>query len=308
MASLSENEIARLISNYPRKENLLPRSVADLAQLGFESMIKQEDEDLLFSSGHLRFLGTGVLQNSMDLNSVGSFMTTFQTLVTRLIAKRTGVDPKTKSVESVSKLALNASPLMGSVVLRIRPASSVLGEAQQPGLAGIDSQVDGAFLELMDLFSLVKNLDTDMANLTSRLSELGSQTCSSLRKLTNILASEQIDFEIGWRRPHFGAEEANLLVRDAIVIHDLVKRRNLDEEEVPLTGIVNTASSRKNVILAITLAHGEDIDLYADKDHPVSLIGVAVGDEVSVRALKTERGVGEDLDSVRYKLLALERE
>lgn len=306
MTSLSDGEIARLIASYPRKGNFLPASASELAQLGFESMLENQEE-LLFSSGHLRFLGSGVVENSIDLKSIGGFITNFQTLVTRLIAKRRGLDPSGKFVESISKMSLNASPQAGSVVLRVTSASSVFGEAQQPGLAGIDSDIDTAFSELIELFRLTKNLDSDMSNLVVKLSELGAETCSSLRKITNILKTEHIDFEIGWRRPHFGSNKGHLLVRDAIVIHDLVQRRNLDEEEVELLGIVNTASSLKNVILAITLPTGEVIDLYADRDHPVSLIGVAVGDAVSVRALKTARGVGEDSDSVRYKLFALER-
>lgn len=305
MASLSDDDISRIIAGYGVSQSEFPPTASDLTQISLESLIESR-EDPLFSSGHLRFLGTGIVSNSIDLKSIGGFMAGFQTLVTRLVAKKLGIDPKTKVAESASKMSLQASPLPGSVVLKVTPTQAVVGAAQQQGIDGFESDLDAAFFQVMELFDTATNVGPDMAPLLELLMSLGTESCSTIRRLTKILKTEQIDVEVVWRMPHSASKRKRLLVKDSILIHDLVKRRNLDQEILELSGIVSTASVDKSVILALTLANGDQVDLYADKEVHVNLNGVTLGDEVTIQARKTERGMGEDADSSRYTLLEIE--
>lgn len=305
MGLMSEEEIKKFIENYPIDEKRRGYAASDLSRISFESFANG-DEQPLFSSGELRFTGSGVTSNAVDLMTIGKFIVSFQTLANKFVAKKFEEQRITKSVESAAKMSLAASPIPGSVILKVQSAQAS-NEYGQPVLSGIETDLDTTFMQLMEIIKSAQVVEPELDSLSHLLEGFGASACASIRRVTGLLKDNEIDLEVTWRMPLEETKWAYLAVRDSTLIHDLVKRRNLDEEVVQLQGVVESASRTKKIPLSITTSSGEFVDLYADREVHIDVTGIAIGVSVIISARKTETGIGTEIDSRHYTLLAVEQ-
>lgn len=301
MDLLSEEEIKRLLATYPTKK--VRNFTSDLNKLSLESFLN-ENAQPIFSTGELRLAGSGIQNNSIDFAVLGKFIVQFQTLVTKLVVTMADNSLTPKQIESASKLSLVTSPAPGSVILKIQSAESTNGLGQLV-IPGMDTELDSTFDLLLHLVESAQTDDPELSQLSNTLTSFGASTCASIRRLTGILQDNFVDLEISWRKPLEETKWSFLKVKDSTLIHDLVKRNKLDEEDLELIGIVEGVSRIKTIPLTITTESGELVDLHTHKDFPVTVEGIAVGDSVTVRAKRTETGIGTRVDSSKYSLLQI---
>lgn len=231
----------------------------DLGRASIEAMATAiGDVRDIASRGSVRLTGAGVQGHSADLAGVGAVAANWQRLVTAVGASlegaRSAKGPVSRQIAARTKLALQAAPAPGSIILNLSAASDPQLEAS-PGnqRAMFDSQrplADRAVEALLGVMADASSTDLDSNDaLAEELQALGPRVASAIRQFSDVAATEHFDVEMLWAEPAQPTRRASLTATTAGWLRDFVTGRDLDAVEEELIGIARTVSDFSNWVI-----------------------------------------------------------
>lgn len=272
----------------------------DLARMSIDSLRAEHGmlrRDL--SSGSLRLTGPGITIHSGALDGIADVLRNFQRLVlaTGLAARGhtslRGQPPA--DVVAKTRLNLNGSPLPGSLVLQIVPATSPADELApdgQVGLFGDDNAepqlVDTAMKGALGLLEDGRRLgpDADASNFLSRVREYGPRVATTLQDLSTGLVKSGFEPDLVWTQPRQPRLRARLTTADLVHISELIASRELEIEPTTIRGILRTVSEISAWQLEIQ--GGEVVKVDPKKISVANIATLRTGMSVSVDVTVTE--------------------
>lgn len=272
----------------------------DLARMSIESL--RAEHGVLrrdASSGFLRLTGPGITIHSGALEGVADVLRNFQRLVlaTGLAAKGhsslRGQPPA--DVVAKTRLNLNGSPLPGSLVLQIVPATSPADELAPDGQVGLFGDnnaepqlVDTAMNRALGLLDDGRSLgpDADTSDFLARIREYGPRVATTLRDFSTGLVKSGFEPDLAWTQPRQPRLRTRLTTAELVHIGELIASRELELEPTTIRGILRTVSE----ISAWQLENESgEVDRIDAKRIPVSDIAtLRTGMSVSVNVTVTE--------------------
>lgn len=228
----------------------------DLARMSIESL--RAEHGVLrrdASSGFLRLTGPGITIHSGALEGVADVLRNFQRLVlaTGLAAKGhsslRGQPPA--DVVAKTRLNLNGSPLPGSLVLQIVPATSPADELAPDGQVGLFGDnnaepqlVDTAMNRALGLLDDGRSLgpDADTSDFLARIREYGPRVATTLRDFSTCLVKSGFEPDLAWTQPRQPRLRTRLTTAELVHIGELIASRELELEPTTIRGILRTVS------------------------------------------------------------------
>ncbi|BAG29082.1 hypothetical protein [Kocuria rhizophila] len=272
----------------------------DLARMSIESL--RAEHGLLrrdASSGSLRLTGPGITVHSGAIDGIADTLRNFQRLVlaTGLAAKGhkslRGQPPA--DVVSKTRLNLNGSPLPGSLILQIVPATSPADEISpdgQVGLFGDDNAepqlVDTALKRALGLLEDGRRLgpDADTSDFLTRIREYGPRVATTLRDFSTGLVKSGFEPDLTWSQPRQPRLRTRLSTAELAHIGELIASRELELEPTTIRGILRTVSEISAWQLEIE--DGEIVKIDAKKIPTANTATLRTGMSVSVDVSVTE--------------------
>lgn len=272
----------------------------DLARMSIESL--RAEHGLLrrdSSSGSLRLTGPGITIHSGAIDGIADTLRNFQRLVlaTGLAAKGhkslRGQPPS--DVVSKTRLNLNGSPLPGSLILQIVPATSPADEISpdgQVGLFGDDNAepqlVDTAMERALGLLEDGRRLgpDADTSDFLTRIREYGPRVATTLRDFSTGLVKSGFEPDLTWSQPRQARLRTRLSTAELAHIGELIASRELELEPTTIRGILRTVSEISAWQLEIE--DGEIVKIDAKKIPTANTATLRTGMSVSVDVAVTE--------------------
>ncbi|MCC5674880.1 hypothetical protein JNE43_08660 [Kocuria rhizophila] len=272
----------------------------DLARMSIETL--RAEHGLLrrdASSGSLRLTGPGITIHSGAIDGIADTLRNFQRLVlaTGLAAKGhkslRGQPPA--DVVSKTRLNLNGSPLPGSLILQIVPATSPADEISpdgQVGLFGDDNAepqlVDTALKRALGLLEDGRRLgpDADTSDFLTRIREYGPRVATTLRDFSTGLVKSGFEPDLTWSQPRQPRLRTRLSTAELAHIGELIASRELELEPTTIRGILRTVSEISAWQLEIE--DGEIVKIDAKKIPTANTATLRTGMSVSVDVSVTE--------------------
>lgn len=272
----------------------------DLARMSIESL--RAEHGLLrrdASSGSLRLTGPGITVHSGAIDGIADTLRNFQRLVlaTGLAAKGhkslRGQPPA--DVVSKTRLNLNGSPLPGSLILQIVPATSPADEISpdgQVGLFGDDNAepqlVDTALKRALGLLEDGRRLgpDADTSDFLTRIREYGPRVATTLRDFSTGLVKSGFEPDLTWSQPRQPRLRTRLSAAELAHIGELIASRELELEPTTIRGILRTVSEISAWQLEVE--DGEIVKIDAKKIPTANTATLRTGMSVSVDVAVTE--------------------
>ncbi|MGV9583943.1 hypothetical protein [Nocardia farcinica] len=272
----------------------------DLARMSIESL--RAERGLLrrdASSGSLRLTGPGITIHSGAIDAIADTLRNFQRLVlaTGLAVKGhkslRGQPPA--DVVSKTRLNLNGSPLPGSLILQIVPATSPADEISpggQVGLFGDDNAepqlVDTAMKRALGLLDDGRRLgpDADTSDFLARIREYGPRVATTLRDFSTGLVKSGFEPDLTWSQPRHPRLRTRLSTAELAHIGELIASRELELEPTTIRGILRTVSEISAWQLEIE--DGEIVKIDAKKIPTANIATLRTGMSVSVDVSVTE--------------------
>lgn len=289
----------------------------DLSRISVEAFESRDSFDRLLSTGTLRLTGAGVRDHSAALDAVGAICQGFQRVVTSVGAALEGVKsargPLSEALQRRSRLALEAAPGPGSLVLRLIPETDPNDERHDraaPSMLGDDPEplTDRSMVTVLDLLRVAAHETPDGERLAGLLLEMGPRASAAIGDLAKSIADDDFDVDLTWRQPERSTRRVSVTAPQARWLERFVALRRLDASEVAIRGRLRTISDRR--ALEVETDDGEILYLRLPEDasalDPV-LESLRVHDRVEATTLERiayKVGGGE----VRtYVLVALRR-
>ena len=272
----------------------------DLARMSIETL--RAEHGLLrrdASSGSLRLTGPGITVHSAALDGIADALRNFQRLVlaTGLAVKGhkslRGQPPA--DVVSKTRLNLNGSPLPGSLILQIVPATSPADEISPDGqvrLFGDDNAepqlVDTAMKRALGLLEDGRRLgpDADTSDFLTRIREYGPRVATTLRDFSTGLVKSGFEPDLTWSQPRQARLRTRLSTAELAHIGELIASRELELEPTTIRGILRTVSEISAWQLEIE--DGEVVKIDAKKIPTANTATLRTGMSVSVDVAVTE--------------------
>ena len=245
-----------------------PSDATELGRQSVEAMtIAQEgNARALHSAGLLRLHGEGVTNHSAPLDVVGKIALAWQKAVGAVGASLEGIrSPLGKlpsDITNRTRLVLNASPVLGSIVLNITPSTDPLIETEPNGdrsfLVAPRPLADRASERLISLLTRAsQNSVTDLDELTAEVRELGPRVASAVAQLSREVDKGNVNIDASWREPETAIVTTSITVSAARFIAQFIEGQELDGAEQDLIGTLMTISSSEPwfIKLADELVH-----------------------------------------------------
>jgi hypothetical protein len=226
----------------------------DLGRMSVQAFWQQAAPSrVVRSEGALHLEGAETANHSARLTSLGTMLTTFQSLVTAMGAAIEGI--KSKAGQLPADLVLKTqlrqtAPLgVGSVVVNFAPeqipSEELVGDK---GVALLD-QPDEQFVDrcVRDALTLLRHAheldaDADSSELLQTVVEGGPRLATALRAFAKAVSQSAFRLETSWAQPDHGVEHATFTPADAAQIEQLIRVRDLDTEPVVITGSIFASS------------------------------------------------------------------
>lgn len=272
----------------------------DLARMSIESL--RAEHGLLrrdASSGSLRLTGPGITIHSAALDGIADALRNFQRLVlatglsTKGHTSLRGQPPA--DVVAKTRLNLNGSPLPGSLVLQIVPATSPADEISpdgQVGLFGDDNAepqlVDTAMKRALGLLDDGRRLgpDADTSEFLARISEYGPRVATTLRDFSTGLVKSGFEPDLTWSQPRQPRLRTHLSTAELAHIGELIASRELELEPTTIRGVLRTVSEISAWQLEVE--GGEVVKIDAKQIPVANIATLRTGMSVSVEVTVTE--------------------
>lgn len=272
----------------------------DLARMSIENF--RAENGLLrrdASFGSLRLTGPGISIHSGAIDGIADALSNFQRLVlaTGLAAKGhtslRGQPPA--DVVAKTRLNLNGSPLPGSLVLKIVPATSPADELASDGQVGLFGDdlsepqlVDTAMESALGLLNDGRDLgpDADASDFLARIREYGPRVATTLRDFSTGLVKSGFEPDLAWTQPRHPRLRARLSTAELVHIGELISSRELELEPTSIRGTLRTVSEISAWQLEIE--PGEVVKIDAKKIPVTDIAMLRTGMSVLVDVTVTE--------------------
>lgn len=272
----------------------------DLARMSIESV--RAEHGLLrrdASSGSLRLTGSGITSHSGAIDGIADTLRNFQRLVlaTGLAVKGhkslRGQPPA--DVVSKTRLNLNGSPLPGSIILQITPATSPADEISPDGQVSLFEDdnaepqlVDTAMRRALGILEDGHRLgpDADTGDFLKRIREYGPRVATTLRDFSTGLMKSGFEPDLTWSQPRQARLRTRPSTAELAHIGELITSRELELEPTTIRGILRTVSEISAWQLEIE--GGEIVKVDAKKIPTANTTTLRTGMSVSIDVAVTE--------------------
>jgi hypothetical protein len=174
------------------------------------------------------------------------------------------------------------------------------------GTTGADTLLDRSLQELLEI---VRSAQADsseaLGELSGYVSRMGPRVASQLKNLAAHVTDDEIDIDLRWLAPGGRRASADLTRRGALAIRDAVDRNRVKEDEIILTGLLETASTGKDQVRIET--PDESFKMDVDEELGVTL-GKWLHQEVTARVERKVTWHDSGKETKSYKLLAITAE
>lgn len=272
----------------------------DLARMSIEAL--RAENGLLrrdASTGSLRLTGVGISGHAGALDGVADALRNFQRLIlaTGLAAKgHTSLRGQPPSdVVAKTRLNLNGSPLPGSLVLQIIPATAPAEELATDGqtsLFGDDHAepqlVDTAMKDALGLLEDGRQLgpDADASTFLARIQQYGPRVATTLRDFSTGLIKSGFEPDLTWTQPRQPRLRTRLTTAELVHIGELIASRELEREPTTVRGILRTVSEIS--AWQVEVDEGEIVKIDAKKIPTAETGTLRTGMTISVEVTVTE--------------------
>lgn len=233
-------------------------SVSDIGRHSLEAFVSNRDRTsrVLSSRGLIRLTGSGVQNNTIPLDDLGSLSQTWQKAVSATAAALLDFKSHRGRLSSdilrKSQLLLESSPAAGSVILNVVPKADPLEEVEPQGMGPLFDEnrplADQAMQRLLAALSAVAQsvrlADTD--TIESHLKELGPRVSSTLSALAAIVERSGLVVEASWMEPTQATLQSIMSPSEAKYLRNVIEGRKLDEEPLILEAVVRTVSDTES--------------------------------------------------------------
>ena len=277
--------------------------------------IKQEGSARsIRSEGSLRISGDGVVGSSAPLEVVGKIALAWQKAVITIGASIEGIrSPLGKVPIDIglrTRLNLVASPLPGSIILRISPVQNPLVESEPNGnRALVDPPrplADQAVNSLIDLLNEANNSQlSDLDRFANHVQSLGPRVGSAVVNFAKEIDKGNLTLEAYWREPQAAMISTRINALGARFIATFIEGRELDGVEETLVGTLATVSVSERWLVEL-----EDGAVHMDASGLSSEVPSKwrVGQRVRLRVVVTIREQPDGATRKKFTILDVDEE
>ncbi|MFZ1438253.1 MAG: hypothetical protein WAS75_03930 [Candidatus Microthrix subdominans] len=226
----------------------------DLARMSIDSF-RAEGGALRrdMSTGSLKLTGSGIDGHSGPIDGVSEALRNFQRLILATGLAATGhttmQGQPPLGIVAKTRLNLDGSPLPGSLVLQIVPATSPGEEIApdgQPELFGDNETqlVDTAVKDALTLLDDGRRVgpDADSSTFLDRIQGYGPRVASTLRDFSLTLVKFNFEPDLTWTQPRRPRLRTHLSIAELAYLSELIAVRELEREPTTLSGVLRTVS------------------------------------------------------------------
>lgn len=288
----------------------------DLARMSIESF-RAEGGGLRrdASSGSLRLTGSGIQGHSGSIDGIAETLRNLQRLVLATGLASTGHTSlrgqPPADVVAKTRLSLSGSPLPGSLVLQVVPATPPSEEIAPDGQAGLfgdteDQLVDTAVKDALRLFDEGRRLgpDVDGSAFLSDLAARGPRAASTLRDFTTSLVKFGFEPDIAWAQPRRPRLRTRLSTAELAYIGQVISSRELELEPTTIRGVLRTVS--EIAAWQLEVGDGEIVKIDARGIPKAQTATLRTGAIVSIYVNVTEESGPADEAKQRYAATSFE--
>lgn len=288
----------------------------DLARLSIERF-RAENGGLRrdASTGSLRLLGRGITGHAGLIDGVADTLRNFQRLVLATglaTAGHTSLRGQPPAdVVARTRLSLSGSPLPGSLILQMVPATPPSAEIAPDGQAGLfgdteDQLVDTAVKDAMQLLDAGRRLgpDVDSSDFLTALTERGPRVASTLRDFTMTLVRFEFEPDIVWMQPRRPRLRTRLNTSELAYIGQIITSRELELEPVTLRGVLRTVS--QIAAWQLELENKETVKIDARGIPRAQTATLRPGTIIAINANVTEESGPADEAKPKYTAISFE--
>jgi hypothetical protein len=220
----------------------------DLARLSLRSLVRDTGGVVQPDNPEvdIRLHGPGVPGHTIPVRDAAAILTSLQETLASigqaLTHQPTAQGPIHSQVLKATELRMSPTVGLGSIVFHLNgPAEEVSGD-EAVALTGTDTLVDAAVRELFAIVEHSEAGELGTGTLADELRRFGPRAAKHLSDLVDRVVKDEIDVDFTWRSPAGRRRRASLHRRSALVIHEAIKRNEVETTIVELTGTLVTVS------------------------------------------------------------------
>lgn len=246
----------------------------DLGRMSIAASIGPSNYRTLRSKGTLRLFGAAVPDHDARMDAAGQTLINFQKLVSTAGAVRNGIKTLRGKIRddivALTQLRVLVPLRGGSVVFDFTPETLPSDELTPGGAVAIFDQnktqfVDECVRDAIKLLSTACQVgpNADESEFIRLVEEGGPRLAKAVRDFASSIEQAEFNVDLTWTEPDVPTTEVTLTQSDAARIRKLVQARELDTEQVKLTGHLVTISTLKSWQLQIDVDQVVTVDASA---------------------------------------------
>lgn len=275
----------------------VPESPSDAALVGVNAFAREHSPELEpESTGIIHITGPCILGNSAPVKAVGNLLTSVQSAIDAIGASIMGNRSAGGSIPSAiagrTQMSLIASPMPGSVVIRVAPSlarkADLYPEGQ--GLFDLEDELDAqpladqAFIEFSNLIDELQEDDPDDSDFVEHLTDLGPRVATAMKNFCETVDKGILDLQLEWTEPNERTETARISHSHAKRAAKVITRANIENEEVAIEGLLLTVTQSEKDKLRIQKDDGREIVVAFGDISPATIYPLHTGQRVRVLA------------------------
>jgi hypothetical protein len=266
----------------------------------------------------MRLHGEGVKGHQVAADQAGALLRQTQLAVRWIGARlRTLGDEKQLEAKAGDRMGIAAATRLfiqpqfgaGSLIFELvgeeRPPDGAQAAIAEP-VALDDTLLDRSVQQLIAIIaSSEADTPESLGALSGQVARMGPRVASQLKRLAEHVTDDEINIDLRWRGSAGRTRSANLGRRGALAIKDAVERNRVKEDEIVLTGLLETVSTGKDQVRIDT--PNETFKMDVDEALGVTLGGL-LHREVTARLARRIVWHQTGKETTSYRLLAVEVE
>lgn len=247
------------------------------------------------SSGSIHIAGPSVVGHTAPARAVGDLLSAFQGAVDAIgasIAGRTsGSGPIPRELSARTEMSLVASPLPGSVVIRIAPTMKRLEDLEPEGPSlfdpdeiGLRPLSDMAMERFSSILSTFDESSPESSGFIEQLTEMGPRAASNVKAFYESVGKGSMDIDLSWSEPGADGVQTCVSHSAAALAVKAIDDAKIESAIVNIVGVLQTATLSKKDKLRVRTADGDEKTISIGLIAPSDLAELRTGQPVEVEA------------------------
>lgn len=219
------------------------------------------------SSGTIHITGPAVLGHTAPAKAVGELLSSFQGAVDAVGAsmsgRASGFGPIPKELSARTKMSLIASPLPGSVVIRVAPTMKRMDDLEPEGPSlfdpadiGLRPLADEAMERFTSLLSVFDETSPESGELIERLTEMGPRVATNIKAFYDSIGRGSMDVDLSWLEPGADRRRSYISHSEARLAVKAIDEAKIESTVIHVIGELQTATVSNKDKLRVKTADG----------------------------------------------------